>query len=167
MRPRSTSKSRSRSRTGRNSSSEHSFLSGNGQRPAGGKPKGSRRVTWSHLAAQESKSPEGDSAPKDKGKTLNSPIGMQLEKLDKENKELRDEMSRAKQQNEKSEKKIDELQKTLNEILKCMAGHAGGAPTQRVPIGRTSAAAEEEIDMLDVEGPTVGSKQKSEWRASG
>ncbi|KAL3190317.1 hypothetical protein MRX96_019846 [Rhipicephalus microplus] len=46
-----------------------------------------------------------------------------------------------------------------------MAGHAGGAPTQRVPMEHISAAAEEDIDMLDVEGPTVGSKRKDQRSA--
>ncbi|KAH8021123.1 hypothetical protein HPB51_012518 [Rhipicephalus microplus] len=147
-RSRSKSRSRSRSRTGRNSSSEPSFSSGNGQPPPGGKPKRSCKVTWSHLAAQESRSTEENSLPEDLGKTLNSPIGMRLEKLDKENRELRDELSRARQGNEKSAKKIDELQKTLNKILKHMTGHAGGAPTQRVPMEHSSAVAEREIDML-------------------
>ncbi|XP_075730616.1 uncharacterized protein LOC142772299 [Rhipicephalus microplus] len=41
-----------------------------------------------------------------------------------------------------------------------MTRHVGGAPTQRVPM-HTRAAAEEEIDMVDVDGLTVGSKRKN------
>ncbi|KAH8021150.1 hypothetical protein HPB51_012545 [Rhipicephalus microplus] len=42
-----------------------------------------------------------------------------------------------------------------------MARHAGGAPTQRGPMERTSAVAEEKIDMLDVDRLTVGPKHKN------
>ncbi|KAH7964546.1 hypothetical protein HPB51_027218 [Rhipicephalus microplus] len=141
---------------------EPSCSSGNGQPPPGGKPKGSCKVTWSHLASQESRSPERSSLPEYLWKTLNSPIGVRLKKLEKENRVLRDELSRARKQSAKSAKKIDELQKTINEIVKRMAGHARGLPTQRGPMEHTSAAAEEDIDMLDVDGPTVGSKRKNQ-----
>ncbi|KAL1446409.1 hypothetical protein MTO96_044590 [Rhipicephalus appendiculatus] len=46
-------------------------------------------------------------------------------RLDRENRELREELSRARLQNEKSAKKIDELQQTWNKILKHIGG---GAP---------------------------------------
>ncbi|KAL3250297.1 hypothetical protein MRX96_055560 [Rhipicephalus microplus] len=85
---------------------------------------------------------------------------MRLERLHKENRVLRNELSRARQQNEKS-LKIEEFQNTLNEILKRITGHAGGAPTQRVPMEHISTAAEKEIDMLDVEGPRVGSTRRN------
>ncbi|KAL3226144.1 hypothetical protein MRX96_049053 [Rhipicephalus microplus] len=124
-RPTSRSKSRSRSRspTGRNSSSEPSFSLGNGKPPPSGKPKGSCKVTWSHLAAQESRSSEGCSLPEDLGKTLNSPMGMRLGKLDKENWKLRDELSRARQLNEKSAK--------INEFKKCEKNSQAHGGTRR------------------------------------
>ncbi|KAH8033735.1 hypothetical protein HPB51_015767 [Rhipicephalus microplus] len=43
-----------------------------------------------------------------------------------------------------------------------MAGFAVEAPTKRVPMEHTSAAAEAEINMLDVEGSTVGSKRENQ-----
>ncbi|KAL1482599.1 hypothetical protein MTO96_014117 [Rhipicephalus appendiculatus] len=127
-------------------------------------PKGPLKVAWSDMAAGKRGSPGESSSPDDQGTTLNSAIGARVERLDRENRKLREELSRARLQNEKSAKKIDELQQTLNEILKHMGG--GGAPRRsprpaRGVAEQTSAPAEKEVDMFDAEGPIVGSKRKN------
>ncbi|KAL3209187.1 hypothetical protein MRX96_009375 [Rhipicephalus microplus] len=50
-------------------------------------------------------------------------LAARLENMEKENRELRQELAKARKQNEKSTRKIEELQQTLNKILKRMGGH--------------------------------------------
>ncbi|KAL3169670.1 hypothetical protein MRX96_015504 [Rhipicephalus microplus] len=52
-----------------------------------------------------------------------------MENMAKENRELRQEFAKARKQNEKSTRKIEELQQTLNEILKRMGGHPAETPS--------------------------------------
>ncbi|KAH7950837.1 hypothetical protein HPB52_002292 [Rhipicephalus sanguineus] len=96
-----------------------------------------------------------------------------MENMEKENKELREELTRARKQNEKSMRKIEELQQTLNELLKRMGGPFGGIPSfcTSAPRGAaergdaTATGGEGERDMCcggEYEAPAaVGSKRKS------
>ncbi|KAH8028360.1 hypothetical protein HPB51_016183 [Rhipicephalus microplus] len=52
-----------------------------------------------------------------------------MENMEKENRELRQELAKARKQNEKSTRKIEELQQTLSEILKRMGGHPAETPS--------------------------------------
>ncbi|KAH8023354.1 hypothetical protein HPB51_012246 [Rhipicephalus microplus] len=52
-----------------------------------------------------------------------------MENMEKENRELSQELAKARKQNEKSTQKIEELQQTLNEILKRMEGHHAKTPS--------------------------------------
>ncbi|KAL3211027.1 hypothetical protein MRX96_008530 [Rhipicephalus microplus] len=52
-----------------------------------------------------------------------------MENIEKENRQLRQEFVKARKQNEKSTRKIEELQQTLNEILKRMGGHPAETPS--------------------------------------
>ncbi|KAH7983092.1 hypothetical protein HPB52_009239 [Rhipicephalus sanguineus] len=93
--------------------------------------------------------------------------------MDKENKELREELIRARKQNEKSMRKIEELQQTLNELLKRMRGPSGGIPSSCTSTPRgaaergdaTAAGGDGERDMgcggEDEALAAVGSKFKS------
>ncbi|KAL1479907.1 hypothetical protein MTO96_051487 [Rhipicephalus appendiculatus] len=96
-----------------------------------------------------------------------------MENTEKENKELREELARARKQNENSTRKIEELQQTLNEIPKRMGGHSGGIPSSCISTpckaaergDATSARGEGETDMCcggeDEARAAVGSKRKS------
>ncbi|KAL3182957.1 hypothetical protein MRX96_006753 [Rhipicephalus microplus] len=52
-----------------------------------------------------------------------------MENMEKENRELRQELAKARKQDEKSTWKIEELQQTLNEILKRLGGHLAETPS--------------------------------------
>ncbi|KAL3199873.1 hypothetical protein MRX96_013442 [Rhipicephalus microplus] len=52
-----------------------------------------------------------------------------MENMEKKNRELRQEMAETRKQNEKSTRKIEELQQALNEILKRMEGHPAETPS--------------------------------------
>ncbi|KAH6945485.1 hypothetical protein HPB50_008724 [Hyalomma asiaticum] len=125
-----------------------------------------RKVTWSGIAAGR----ECVEIPPLSGCPRGVPdpaLSARMEKLDRENKELREELVRARKQNETSARKIDELQQTLNEILKCMEGSSGvisstprGAAAQD---NATATGGEGETDMCFSEDAqaTTGSKRKS------
>ncbi|KAH8027410.1 hypothetical protein HPB51_005248 [Rhipicephalus microplus] len=55
-------------------------------------------------------------------------LAARMENMDKDNRELRQELAKARNQNEKLTRKIEELQQTLNEILKRMGGHPAETP---------------------------------------
>ncbi|KAH7983852.1 hypothetical protein HPB52_014783 [Rhipicephalus sanguineus] len=100
-------------------------------------------------------------------------MAARMDNMGKENKELKKELARARKQNEKSTKKIEELQQTLNEILKHMGGPSGGIPSSCTSDPRgaaeggdaTAAGGEGETDMCcggEDEAPAaVCSKRKS------
>ncbi|KAL1416083.1 hypothetical protein MTO96_028253 [Rhipicephalus appendiculatus] len=104
--------------------------------------------------------------------TTDPDLAARMESMEKENKELIAELARARKQNEKSNRKIEELQQTLNEILKRMGGHSGGmpssctsAPCEAAERGdATAAGGEGETYMCcgsDEAPAAVGSKRKS------
>ncbi|KAH7978290.1 hypothetical protein HPB49_005115 [Dermacentor silvarum] len=97
------------------------------------------------------------------------PRHWQMEKMERENKELREELGRARKQNEQSARQIDELQQTLNEILKNMRGSSHewiSSSTSREAAERGNVTATEgEVGEMDTccgeEAPaTAGSKRK-------
>ncbi|KAH7943374.1 hypothetical protein HPB52_007601 [Rhipicephalus sanguineus] len=141
----------------------------------GGKQRGPRRLTWSDIVAKR----DGDSvqSPPLSGSPKAAPdrdLAARMENMEKENKELREELTRARKQNEKSLRKIEELQQTLNELLKRMGESSGGIPSSCTSAPRgaaergdaTATGGEEgEKDMCcggEDEAPAaVGSKRKS------
>ncbi|KAL3246921.1 hypothetical protein MRX96_057363 [Rhipicephalus microplus] len=68
-------------------------------------------------------------------------LAARMENMEKEDRELRQDLAMARKQNEKSTRKIEKLQQTLNEILKQMRGHTtetpffGASSSQRVGDG--------------------------------
>ncbi|KAH7969589.1 hypothetical protein HPB52_019961 [Rhipicephalus sanguineus] len=60
-------------------------------------------------------------------------LAARMENTEKENKELKEELTRARKQNEKSMRKIEELQQTLNDLFKRMGEPSGGIPTPALP----------------------------------
>ncbi|KAH7970715.1 hypothetical protein HPB49_014576 [Dermacentor silvarum] len=92
-----------------------------------------------------------------------------MEKMERENKELREQLGTARKQNEQSARKIDELQQTLDEILKNMRGSSHeriSSSTSREAAERGDVTATEgEVGEMDTccgeEAPaTAGSKRK-------
>ncbi|KAH7943921.1 hypothetical protein HPB52_013129 [Rhipicephalus sanguineus] len=138
-------------------------------------PRGPRRLTWSDIVAKR----DGDSvqSPPLSGSPRAAPdrdLAARMENMEKENKELREELTRARKQNEKSLRKIEELQQTLNELLKRMGEFSGGIPSSCTSAPRGAAergdatatgGKEGEKDMCcggEDEAPAaVGSKRKS------
>ncbi|KAL3216611.1 hypothetical protein MRX96_032936 [Rhipicephalus microplus] len=96
-----------------------------------------------------------------------------MENMEKENRELRQELAKARKQNEKSTRKIEELQQTLNKILKRMGGHPAETPSSGASSSHgaayerdtTSAVGDGDTDMGcggEYEAPVaVGFKRKS------
>ncbi|KAL3254900.1 hypothetical protein MRX96_046722 [Rhipicephalus microplus] len=96
-----------------------------------------------------------------------------MENMEKENRELRQELAKARKQNEKSTRKIAELQQTLNEILKRMGGHPAETPSSGASTSHgaaderdtTSAVRDRDTDMCcggEYEASVaVGFKRKS------
>ncbi|KAL3181670.1 hypothetical protein MRX96_008486 [Rhipicephalus microplus] len=127
------------------------------------KPKESCKVTRSHLERSRKQVSGRKLTPRKPSEDLEfANRGEIREVSQREQRELRDKLSRARQLHEKSAKKIEELQKTLNKSSSAWQGTLEKPPTQRGPIEHTSGAAEEEIDMLDADGPRVGSKGKNQ-----
>ncbi|KAH7933156.1 hypothetical protein HPB49_009449 [Dermacentor silvarum] len=131
---------------------------------------GPRKVTWSDIVAGRN----GycvESTPAT-GSTRGAPdrlLAARMEKMERENKELRKELGRARKQNEQSARKIDELQQTLDEILKNMKGSSHeriSSSTSREAAERGDVTAiEREVGEMDTccgeEAPaTAGSKRK-------
>ncbi|KAL3183290.1 hypothetical protein MRX96_000270 [Rhipicephalus microplus] len=72
-----------------------------------------------------------------------------MQNIKKENRELRQEFAKAREQNEKSVRKFEELQQTLNEILK----RIGGNPTETPSSGASSShGAADEHDTTSAVG---------------
>ncbi|KAH6942234.1 hypothetical protein HPB50_002027 [Hyalomma asiaticum] len=165
-RSRSRSKRRSRSRSRSPNRKYQNHPPTDDAQAALGKQSGQRKVTWSGTAAGRecveisplSRCPRGVPDPA---------LSARMEKLDRENRKLREELARARMQNETSARKIDELQQTLNEILQRMEGSSGvltctprGAAVQD---NATVTGGEGETDMCfseDAQAMT-GSKRKS------
>ncbi|KAL3208876.1 hypothetical protein MRX96_052437 [Rhipicephalus microplus] len=72
-----------------------------------------------------------------------------MESMGKENSELRQELAKARKQNEKSTRKTEELQQTLNEILERMGGHPAETPSSGVS---SSHGAADERDTTSAVG---------------
>ncbi|KAH8042034.1 hypothetical protein HPB51_020147 [Rhipicephalus microplus] len=97
------------------------------------------RATQNHLVGH-SHGTEADSAQKHplsgRSRTAaDAGLAARMEDTKKENRELRQELAKARKQNEKSTRKIEELQQTLNKILKQMGGH----PTETPSSGASSS----------------------------
>ncbi|KAH7966905.1 hypothetical protein HPB49_020393 [Dermacentor silvarum] len=169
-RRKSRSRSRSRSRSGSGNRNRNRPLP-DGVRPTQGETQtGPRKVTWSDIVAGRN----GycvESTPAT-GSTRGAPdrlLAARMEKMERENKELREELGRDRKQNEQSARKIDELQQTLNEILKNMKGSSHeriSSSTSREAAERGDVTATEgEVGEMDTccgeEAPaTAGSKRK-------
>ncbi|KAH8036054.1 hypothetical protein HPB51_016358 [Rhipicephalus microplus] len=125
---RSTSRSRSRSRS-RSENRHHPQQDSGGATP-GEKQKRPRKVTWRNIVT-------GTNADSTLGRHLSGRpwapadpgLAVRMENIEKENRQLRQEFVKARKQNEKSTRKIEELQQTLNEILKRMGGHPAETPS--------------------------------------
>ncbi|KAL3214411.1 hypothetical protein MRX96_034942 [Rhipicephalus microplus] len=72
-----------------------------------------------------------------------------MENMEKETRELRQQLAKARKQIKKSTRKIQELQQTLNEILKGMGGHATETPSSGAS---SSHGAAHERDTTSVVG---------------
>ncbi|KAH7938794.1 hypothetical protein HPB52_000429 [Rhipicephalus sanguineus] len=143
--------------------------------PDGALARGPRRLTWSDIVAKR----DGDSvqSPLLSGSLRAAPdrdLAARMENVEKVNKELREELTRARKQNEKSLRKIEDLQQTLNELLKRMGESSVGIPSSCTSAPRGAAergdatatrGEEGEKDMCcggEDEAPAeVGSKRKS------
>ncbi|KAH7933856.1 hypothetical protein HPB49_018328 [Dermacentor silvarum] len=131
---------------------------------------GPRKVTWSDIVAGRN-GYSVESTPVT-GSTRGAPdalLAARMEKMERENKELREELGRARKQNEQSARKIDELQQTLNEILKNMRGSSHetiSSSTSREAAERGDATAtggevgEMDISCGDETPAMAGSKRK-------
>ncbi|KAH8009186.1 hypothetical protein HPB51_012684 [Rhipicephalus microplus] len=140
----------------------------------GGKQKGPRKITWRDIVT-------GTTADSAQGHPLSGRpwaaadpgLATRMENMKKENKELRQELAKARKQNEKSTRKIEELQQTPNEILKRMGGHPAETPFSGASSSHeaaderdtTSAVGDGDTDMGcggEYEAPVVvGFKRKS------
>ncbi|KAH7965777.1 hypothetical protein HPB49_010790 [Dermacentor silvarum] len=122
-RNRHKSRSRSRSRSGNSNRNRNRPLPDGVRATHGETQTGPRKVTWSDIVAGRN-GYSVESTPVT-GSTRGAPdalLAARMDKMERENKELREELGRARKQNEQSARKIDELQQTLNEILKNMRG---------------------------------------------
>ncbi|KAL3246606.1 hypothetical protein MRX96_057572 [Rhipicephalus microplus] len=83
-------------------------------------------------------------------------LAARMENMEKENRELREELAKARKQNEKSTRKIEELQQALNEILKRMGRHPAETPSSGASLSHgaaderdtTSAVGDGDTDMV-------------------
>nr|XP_037283978.1 serine/arginine-rich splicing factor 4-like [Rhipicephalus microplus] len=119
---RSTSRSRSRSRS-RSENRHHPQQDIGGATP-GGKQKGPHKITWHDiLTGTKADSTQGHPLSGRPWAAADPGLAARMENMEKENRELRQELAKARKQNEKSTRKIEELQQTLNEILGCDCSH--------------------------------------------
>ncbi|KAL3179581.1 hypothetical protein MRX96_037964 [Rhipicephalus microplus] len=90
-----------------------------------------------------------------------------MENIEKENRDFRQELAKTRKQKEKSTPKIEELQQTLNKILKRMGGHPTEAPSSGASLShgaaderdKTSAVGDGDTDMGCAENHT----QEPKW----
>nr|XP_037289516.1 serine/arginine repetitive matrix protein 2-like [Rhipicephalus microplus] len=123
-----TSRSRSRSRS-RSENRHHPQQDIGGARP-GGKQKGLRQITWRDtVTGTKADSAQGHPLSGRPQAAADPGLAARMENMEKENRELRQEFTKARKQNEKSTRKIKELQQTLNEILKRMGGYPAEIPS--------------------------------------
>nr|XP_037276560.1 serine/arginine-rich splicing factor 4-like [Rhipicephalus microplus] len=169
---RNTSRSWSRSRS-RSENRHHPQQDIGGATP-GGKQKGPRKITWCDVVTG-TKADSAQSHPLSGRPRVAADPGLaaRMENMEKENRELRQELAKARKQNEKSTRKIEELQQTLNEILKRMGGHPAETPSSGASLSHgaadehdtTSAVGGGDTDMGcggEYEAPVVvGLKRKS------
>ncbi|KAL3196628.1 hypothetical protein MRX96_001622 [Rhipicephalus microplus] len=105
------------------------FLDIGGARP-GGKQKGLRQITWRDtVTGTKADSAQGHPLSGRPQAAADPGLAARMENMEKENRELRQEFTKARKQNEKSTRKIKELQQTLNEILKRMGGYPAEIPS--------------------------------------
>lgn len=138
-RNRPKNRSRSRSRSGSRNRNRNRPMPDGVRATHGEIQTGPRKVTWSDIVAERNGS-SVESTPLS-GSTREAPdslLAARMEKMERENKELREELGRARKQNEQSARKIDELQQTLNEILKGMRE----SPHERISSFTSREAAE-------------------------
>ncbi|KAL3248103.1 hypothetical protein MRX96_056676 [Rhipicephalus microplus] len=81
-------------------------------------------------------------------------LAARIEDMEKENRELRQELVKAIKQNEKSTRKIEELQQKLNAILKRMGGHPAETPSSGASSSH-GAADERDTTSAVVDGDMV------------
>ncbi|KAL3201232.1 hypothetical protein MRX96_012719 [Rhipicephalus microplus] len=125
---RNTSRSRSRSRS-RSENRPHPQQDKGGATP-GGKQKGPRKITWRDIVTgTKADSAQGHPLSGCPRAAADPGLVAWRENIEKENKELRQELAKAKKQNYKSTQKIEEPQQRLNEILKRMGRHPAETPS--------------------------------------
>ncbi|KAH7985308.1 hypothetical protein HPB51_026844 [Rhipicephalus microplus] len=125
---RSTSRSHSRSRS-RSENRHHPQQDIGGATP-GGKQKGPRNITWRDIVTgTKADSAQGHPLSGRPRSAADLGLAARMENMEKENRELRQELAKARRRNEKSTRKIEELQQTLNEILQRMGGHPEETPS--------------------------------------
>ncbi|KAH8024642.1 hypothetical protein HPB51_000082 [Rhipicephalus microplus] len=168
---RSTSRSRSQSRS-RSENRHHPQQDIGGATP-GGKQKGPRKIPWRDIVTgTKADSAQGHPLSGRSWAAADPGLAVRMENMKKENRELRQELAKARKQNEKSTRKIEKLQQTLNEILKRMGGHhaetpfSGASSSHKAADERdtTSAVGDGDTDICcgdEYEAPvSVGFKRK-------
>ncbi|KAL3181697.1 hypothetical protein MRX96_036217 [Rhipicephalus microplus] len=136
--------------------------------------KGPHKITWRDIVTgTKADSAQGHPLSGRPWAAADPGLAASMENMEKENRELRQELAKARKQNEKSTRKIEELQQTLNEILKRMGGHPAETPSSGASSSHTaaderdptSAVGDGDTDMGcggEYEAPVaVGSKRKS------
>ncbi|KAL3235390.1 hypothetical protein MRX96_022423 [Rhipicephalus microplus] len=169
---RSTSRSRRRSRS-RSENRHHTQQDIGGATP-GGKQKGPRKITWRDIVTgTKVDSAQGHPLSGRPRAAADPGVAARMENIEKENRDIRKVFAKARKQNEKSTRKIEELQQTLNEIRKRMGGHLAETPSSGASSSHgaaderdtTSAVGDWDTDMGcggEYEAPVaVGFKRKS------
>ncbi|KAH6927378.1 hypothetical protein HPB50_002456 [Hyalomma asiaticum] len=116
------------------------------------------KVSWSGMVAGNDKGRSGNISNNTTRYTL---LEERLEKCNAENSALKLELEKARKQNEIYAQKIDQLQETVNELLKRIGGHLGGPPLPGGVTPEPTNVEDEETEMLSEEVPQIGSKRKS------
>ncbi|KAL3201366.1 hypothetical protein MRX96_042965 [Rhipicephalus microplus] len=125
---RSTSRSWSRSRS--RSENRHHLQQDIGGATPGGKREGPRNITWRDMVmGTKADSAQGHLLSGRPRAAADPGLAARMENMEKENRELRLELAKARKQNEKSTWKIEEVQQTLNEIFKRIRGHPAETPS--------------------------------------
>ncbi|KAL3221288.1 hypothetical protein MRX96_050266 [Rhipicephalus microplus] len=148
--------SRNRSRSRSHSENRHHPQQDIGGATPGGKQRGPRKITWRDIVTgTKADSAQGYHLSGRPWAAADPGLAARMENMEKENRELRQELAKARKQNEKSTRKIEELQQTLNEILKRMGGHPAETPSSGASSSHgaaderdtTSAVADGDTDM--------------------
>ncbi|KAH8024800.1 hypothetical protein HPB51_001214 [Rhipicephalus microplus] len=127
----------------------------------GGKQKGPRNITWRDIVTgTKADSAQGHPLSGRPRAAADPGLAARMENMEKENRELRQELAKARKQNEKSTRKIEELQQTLNEILERMGGHPAETPSSGASSSH-GAADERDTTLAVGDGDTEGGEYEA------